>query len=362
MLKVYSADKIFTGESWLNDNAVIVENTIIKDIVPIKELRLGLPVTQHAFLLAPSFIDIQIYGASLKLFSVFPSADTLYTMNEHCKSGGAKYFLPTIATNSNEVLKKGIDAIHAYWKAGGEGVPGLHIEGPWINKLKKGAHIESIIHSPEFDEVKDLLDYGKGAIKMITIAPEVCSKEIINLIKSYGIIISAGHSNASYDEANEFFKDIHFATHLFNAMSPLHHREPGLPAAIMLHQDVMVSIVADGYHVDFLIIRLAKKLMGERLFFITDAVTETNEGMYHHELHGEKYESNGILSGSALTMMKAVKNAVEKCDISLDEALRMASLYPARVLGMDKETGKIEIDYKADLTLMNEKLEVIYCI
>src|SRR5258708_28774314 len=105
---------------------------------------------------------------------------------------------------------------------------------------------------------------------MVTLSPEVCHKEIIDLIKSYGVIISAGHSNASYNEANDFFKDIHLATHLFNAMSPLHHREPGLPASIMLHPEVMVSIVADGYHVDFAMICLAKKLMGERLFLITD--------------------------------------------------------------------------------------------
>src|ERR1019366_5150356 len=213
----------------------------------------------------------------------------------------------------------------------------------------------------EMEEVRNLLEYGKGAIKMITLAPEVCSKEIIGLIRSYGIIISAGHSNASYNEANDFFKDIHLATHLFNAMSPLHHREPGLSAAVMLHPEVMVSIVADGYHVDFEMIRLAKKLMGERLFLITDAVTETNEGPYPHELKGDKYESNGILSGSALTMMKAVKNCVEKCNIPLDEALRMASWYPAKVLGIENETGKIEKGYKTDLTMMDENLEVINC-
>src|SRR6185312_4562874 len=172
---------------------------------------------------------------------------------------------PTIATNSTEVFKKGIDAIREYWKRGGGGIPGLHIEGPWINKIKRGAHIESFIHSPGMNEVKELLEFGKGAIKMITLAPEVCAKEIIDLIKSYNIIVSAGHSNATYNEATDFFKDIHLATHLFNAMSPLHHREPGLPAAIMLHPEVMVSIVADGYHVDFAMIRLAKKLMDERL-------------------------------------------------------------------------------------------------
>lgn len=362
MLTAYSADKLFTGQEWETNSAVIVENNIIADVVSLHDLPASIKVIQHAPILAPACIDIQIYGASSRLFSVYPSADTLYTMKAHCNNGGTKYFLPTIATNSTEVFKKGIDAIHEYWKSGGEGVPGLHIEGPWINKIKRGAHIESFIHVPQLNEVKDLMEYNKGAIKMITLAPEICPKEIIDLIKSYGIIISAGHSNATYNEANDFFKDIHLATHLFNAMSPLHHREPGLPAAIMLHPEVMVSIVADGYHVDFTMIRLAKKLMGERLFLITDAVTETKEKPYPHELKGDKYESNGILSGSALTMIKAVKNCVEKCDIPLDEALRMASLYPAKVLGIENETGKIKKGYKADLVLMNENLEVMDCI
>lgn len=362
MLTAYSADKIFTGKEWINNAAVIIEKNIIADIISLNDLPLNVNVLQHSPILAPAFIDIQIYGASSKLFSVFPSVDSLYKLKEHCNKGGTKYFLPTIATNTNEVIRKGIDAMHEYWKSGGEGIPGLHIEGPWINKIKRGAHIESFIHAPEIEEVKDLLDYGKGAIKMITLAPEVCSKEIIDLIKSYDIIISAGHSNAAYNEANDFFKDIHFATHLFNAMSPLHHREPGLPAAVMLHHDIMVSIVADGHHVDFAMIQLAKKLMNERLFLITDAVAETNEGPYPHELDEDKYLSNGILSGSALTMMKAVKNCVEKCDIPLDEALRMASLYPAKVLGIENETGKIEKGYKADFVMINEKLEVMNCI
>jgi len=363
MLKAFSADKIFTGQNCLKNAAVIIEENLVADVVPLNNLPADTPVIYHAAMLAPAFIDIQIYGASSKLFSVYPSADTLHKMKAHCNSGGTKYFLPTIATNNADVFKKGIDAIHSYWKSGGEGVPGLHIEGPWINKTKRGAHIESFIHTPEIDEVKDLLEYGKGAIKMITLAPEVCPVDLIDLIKSYGIIISAGHSNATYDEAvNTFKKDIHIATHLFNAMSPLHHREPGLPAAIMLNPSVMASIVADGYHVDFAMISLAKKLMGERLFCITDAVTETKEGPYPHELIGDKYMANGILSGSALTMMKAVKNCVEKCNISLEEALRMASLYPAKVLGLDNETGKIEKGFKADFVLMNENLEVIDCV
>ena len=362
MLTAYSADKIFTGQEWINNSAVIIENNCIADIITLTDLPASIALIQHAPIIAPALIDIQIYGAASKLLSVDPSVDTLYKMKTYCNNGGAKYFLPTIATNTIDVFKKGIDAMHEYWKSGGEGIPGLHIEGPWLNKIKRGAHIENLIHAPEMEEVKELLEYGKGAIKMITLAPEVCSKEIIDLIKSYDIIVSAGHSNAPYNVANDFFKYIHRVTHLFNAMSSLHHREPGLPAAVMLHSEVMVSIVADGYHVDFAMIRLAKKLMGERLFLITDAVTETKEGPYPHELKGDKYESNGILSGSALTMMKAVKNCAEHCEIPLDEALRMASLYPAKVLGIDHETGRIEKGYKADLLLMNEKFDVLDCI
>jgi N-acetylglucosamine-6-phosphate deacetylase len=363
MKKAYSADKIFTGQSWRHDSAVIVENDVVANIVQLNNLPADIPVIQHASILAPAFIDIQIYGASSKLFSAYPSAESLHKLKEHCDKGGTKYFLPTLATNTADVFKKGIDAVKEYWKNGGGGVPGLHIEGPWINKEKRGAHIESFIHVPQKEEVKELLEYGKAVIKMITLAPEICSEEIIDLIKSYGIIISAGHSNATYYEAmTSFKKNIHVATHLFNAMSGLHHRQPGLPAAIMLNSSVMASIVADGYHVDFAMISLAKKIMGERLFLITDAVTETKEGPYQHERSGDKFLANGILSGSALTMIKAVKNCVDSCNISLEEALRMASLYPAKVLNLDTKTGKIEPGFRADFVLLNEELEVISCV
>lgn len=362
MAVAYSADKIYTGKTCINNAAVIVEKDIIEDVVPLNELRSGVTVIQHVPILTAAFIDIQIYGASSKLFSVYPTADTLFAMELHCKKGGTKYFLPTIATNTGEVLKKGIDAVRAYWQKGGKAVPGLHIEGPWINKIKKGAHIENIIHTPEVEEVENLCEYGKGAIKMITLAPEICSQQIIDLIKSYGIIISAGHSNLTYGDAMKFFENIHVATHLFNAMSPLHHREPGLPLAVMTNPSVACSIVADGYHVDFNMVALAKKLMGERLFLITDAVTETSEGPYPHELNGDKYQSNGILSGSALTMMKAVKNCVDKCNIPIEEALKMANLYPAKILGIDETTGSIDKGFKADFVFISEEMEVINCL
>ena len=191
------------------------------------------------------------------------------------------------------------------------------------------------------------MDYGKDVIKIITIAPEVCSDEVIQFLQAHNIIISAGHSNAAYHQAIQSFnKGINTATHLYNAMSPLQHREPGMVGAIFNHPTVMSSIVPDGYHVDFAAVKIAKKIMKERLFVITDAVTETSEGLYPHHLAGDRYESNGILSGSALTMMKSVKNLVQHCDIELDEALRMCSLYPAQVLGLG-DLGKIENGYQA---------------
>jgi N-acetylglucosamine-6-phosphate deacetylase len=360
MRKIFTADNIFTGSDWLPDHSIVVENELIVDVLPVVSLPDNISIESHLSTIAPAFIDVQIYGAAEKLFATYPTTDSLQKLYEHCVSGGTHYFLPTAATNTTDVFYKCIDAIKEYWHQGGKGVLGFHIEGPWINKLKRGAHIESIIHSPTLDEVKELLAYGKDVIKIITLAPEVCSNEVVDLILSNDIIISAGHSNATFKQGVEAFDNgIVTATHLFNAMSPLHHREAGLPGAVMQHQSVMASIIPDGYHVDFEMIKIAKKLMHERLFMITDAVTQTNEGLYPHQLAGDKYESNGILSGSALTMVKGVKNLVDKTHIELSEALRMASLYPARLLGMSNSLGLIKKGYRADLVFLDEQLNVI---
>jgi N-acetylglucosamine-6-phosphate deacetylase len=145
-------------------------------------------------------------------------------------------------------------------------------------------------------------------------------------------------------------------------MTPLQHRAPGLVGAAMDSKKVMASIIPDGHHVDYAAIRIAKEVMKERLFVITDAVTETGEGFYPHHLEGDKYVSNNILSGSALTMNKAVQNLVKHTGTSLDEALRMCSLYPAKVIGLDKELGKIEKNFKAKLVALDENNNVVQLI
>ncbi|HEV8080233.1 MAG TPA: N-acetylglucosamine-6-phosphate deacetylase [Chitinophagaceae bacterium] len=360
MQNIFTADKIFSGTDWLPDHSIIVENELIVDVLPMVSLPSDSAGIKHYKIIAPAFIDVQIYGAAGKLFATYPTPESLIKLYEHCVAGGTHFFLPTAATNTIEVFYKCIDAIKVYWEQNGKGVLGLHIEGPWINTIKRGAHIESLIHPPTLQEVKELLIYGKGVIKMITLAPEICSKEIVDLILANDIIISAGHSNATFEEATKAFDNgIEAATHLFNAMSTLHHREPGLPGAIMQHLSVMASIIPDGYHIDFEMISIAKQILKERLFIITDAVTETKEGLYPHQLEGDKYESKGILSGSALTMTKGVKNLVDKTDIQLSEALRMASLYPARLLGLSNSLGMIKKGYKAQMVFLDDDLSII---
>jgi N-acetylglucosamine-6-phosphate deacetylase len=357
----YTAPRIFTGDVWLNNHAVIVENGSISSVLPVSSLSPSQLV--HSFvdcIIAPAFIDLQIYGAYGKLLATYPEADSLFKLKEYCEKGGAAYCMPTVATNTYEVFYKAIDAVKDYWNKNGEGVLGLHLEGPWINPVKRGAHIESLIHSPTLRQAEELLDYGKGVIKIITLAPEVCSREIIDLILSHNIIISAGHSNATYNEAKTGFANgITAVTHLYNAMSPLQHRQPGLVGAAMDDNTVMASIIPDGHHVDFAAVRIAKQVMKERLFVITDAVTINTEGYYQHAAAGDKYESDGILSGSALGMNKAVKNLVDNAGIDLAEALRMCSLYPARILKTENQLGKIAPGYQPAMTVLNNDLEVV---
>ncbi len=358
---IYTADRIFTGENWLTHHAIITENGRINSVVPVSGLNSSQRVEQFdGCFIAPAFIDLQIYGANGKLLAVHPEKDSLYELVSYCEKGGAAFCLPAVATNTREVFFQCIDAVKAYWNEKGKGILGLHLEGPWINPKKRGAHIESLVHPPNLKEASELLDYGKGVIKMITLAPEVCGKEILDLILSYDIVIAAGHSDASYEEAKQGFANgISTATHLYNAMSPLHHREPGLVGAIMDDKKVMASIIPDGHHVDYAAIRIAKEVMKERLFAITDAVTVTDKGSYQHKPAGDKYEAAGILSGSALTMNKALKNLVEYAGIETGEALRMCSLYPARVMGIDKSYGMIAKDFQATMVVLNNELELI---
>lgn len=361
--KIYLAEKIFTGHEMLKHHAIIVKENVIEEIIPADKVNPDSEVTNFKnAVIAPAFIDLQLYGAHKRLLSVYPDAETVKAIYDYSKAGGASHCMPTVSTNTYEVIFKCVNAVKDYWKQNGKGVLGLHVEGPWISKEKRGAHNADWIFSPTIEQAKELLEYGKDVIKMITVAPEVVSEEVIDLIHSYNIVVSAGHTNATYEKATQSFSKIKTSTHLYNAMSGLQHRAPNMVGAVLDHDKVFCSIVPDGHHVSFSAIRIAKKIMGERLFAITDAVTETHEGYYQHVLEGDKYTANGILSGSALTMNKCAKNFVEHCNIKIDEALRMCSLYPAQVMKKENELGLIATGKKINMVVLNENLIVVEVI
>jgi N-acetylglucosamine-6-phosphate deacetylase len=358
MATFYSTNALYTGKEWIFEVAVEVKNG---KIVSIQKEGFD---QQKAFpYMVPALIDLQIYGAAEKLLSEFPAADCIEEIYEYCLKGGTAFFQPTIASQTNEIIYKAIDAVKSYKTNGGKGCIGLHIEGPWINQVKKGAHHEKVIHTPSMQEVKDLLEYGKDWISMITLAPEICSKEIIDLIQSNGIVVSAGHSNASYEMATQFFNDsIQVATHLYNAMSGLQHREPGMVGALFNHKKAMCSIIADGYHVNYHAIEIAKKIMGDRLFCITDAVTTTSTGWYQHILNGDKYESQGTLSGSALTLIKSIHNLMNNTSIDFEEAINMCSVYPAKLMKRTEMSALIDIQENANLLCLDENKQLMNLI
>lgn len=354
MSQAYFNGPIFTGNEILFNHAVLIDNDritaiISKDQIPSHYVKSDL----QGKTLVPALIDLQIYGGNGKMFSQETTVEAIAHTYEYCKAGGAHHFMITLATNSIDLFMEGIEVVKAYWANGGKGLLGLHLEGPFLNKVKKGAHIEEYIHSPSMEEVKLLMQKGAGVVKMMTLAPECCDPAIVQYLQEQGVLISAGHTNATYKEATDAFdRGIPLATHLYNAMSGLQHRAPGVVGAIFDHSSVCSSVVCDGIHVDFAAVRIAKEIMKERLFYITDAVAASNGGGYTHEFRGDHYAlPDGTLSGSALTMMKCVENGVKYLGISLEESLRMASTYPAQFL-KDRKLGRIEKGFEAELIVL----------
>ena len=364
--KAYTAGTVYTGTDKLRHHAVLTTDGHIDALVPAIAVSEEYEVKSfgNQAIIAPAFVDLQLYGANNRLLSVYPDAQTVSDIVQYSKSGGAAWCLPTVATNTYEVIFKCIDAIRDYWQQGGKGALGLHVEGPWISMEKRGAHNPDWIFSPTLEQVEELIEYGRNVIKIITLAPEVCTPDILEYIQLQKIIVSAGHSNATYEQAIETFNTTGVATvtHLYNAMSPMQHRAPGLVGAVLDHPLVKAAIIPDGHHVDYAAIRIAKKILNERLFAITDAVTTTTEGYYKHQFAGDKYTSNGILSGSALTMHKAFINLVVYAGVKVDEALRMCSLHPARIIKHSDEIALLKNGYPASMVVLDKALNLVATI
>ncbi len=351
---------LLTGKETLNNKAVLVRDGMITGIISEEEIPSDAKsVNLNDNYLAPGFIDLQIYGSGRKLFGGKPTVEALEQMETDLLKHGCTGFLATVATNSDQVVDQAIEAAKAYRPKAKGNFLGLHLEGPYLNAERKGAHPEKFIKKATLAEIKGWLEHAEGEIKMMTLAPELQDSEIITYLHTKGIVLSVGHSNASYDEAMQFLSNgITAATHLYNAMPTIHHREPGLIPAIF-EKKPYSSVVADGIHVSFPMIDLAKRELMDKLFLITDAVTETNEGIYPHILAGNKYTMpDGTLSGSNLTMIAAVKNCVIHTRIKLEEAVRMASTYPAKVIGLEQQMGYIAPQYQANFIVFTKDFEV----
>lgn len=352
---------IYTGKLEIVGKALMIENEKIRDLIEVCDIPHDSKVVDcHNCYITSGLVDLQIYGGGGYLFSNDTSPLALEAMTNALVKSGTTGFLVTLGTNSMDVFRKAIKVVK---ENPHPAVMGLHFEGPYLNPVKKGAHLIQYIKKPKRKELEELLKEAGGVLKMMTLAPEMCNSDIIKVLKDNGVVISAGHSNANFEEAKQGYEDgITTTTHLFNAISPIHHRETGLPGAAYLSENASASIIADGIHVDFNTLMISKKMMCERLFLITDAVEEVTEGAYIHVKKEDCFRlPDGTLSGSRLTLLKAVRNCVEKAGISLDEALRMASTYPAKVIGANN-IGKIEPGYKANLLVFTNNFEPKYTV
>jgi N-acetylglucosamine-6-phosphate deacetylase len=352
-LQIISEGSIVPGKAVLITGEKITA-IIDKNAIPEGVKKLDL----NGAYLAPGLIDLQIYGTGGKLFAGQPEIAALEQMENDMLSHGTTGFFATLGTNTNEVVEKGIEVARAYRDNCRGNFLGMHLEGPFLNPIKKGAHPANWIKKGTMSDVKRWIEMADGVIKMMTIAPELQDQEVMDYLNDHGVILSSGHSNATYQEGKSFLNNpVKAVTHLYNAMPSMHHRDPGYIPAIF-EERPYTSIVADGIHVDFAMVRLAKRELGDKLFLITDAVTTVNEGYYQHQFTGDRYVMpDGTLSGSCLTMLKAVENCVELVGINLGEAINMASLYPAQLASMHKK-GKIAAGCDADMIVFNADYEV----
>src|SRR5690606_26789525 len=309
--------------------------------------------------LVPALLDLQIYGTEGHFFGGNPNVENLAGMEDFLIHQGLCGFLATVATNTDELVLKAIQSAKSFRSLSKGAFLGLHLEGPFLNPVKKGAHPDSLIRKAHFEEVAQWLELADGEIKMMTIAPELQDEEVLALLKQHEVVLSVGHSNASYQEANNFLgHHVSAATHLFNAMPSLHHRNPGLILSIF-EKKPFASIIPDGIHVSYPMIGLAKRELGDKLFLITDAVASSTQGIYQHQLNNDHFETpEGILSGSAISLLKGIRNCINYVNIDPAEAFAMASEIPARVLGLDKSHGIIAKGRKANLLWLDKNFEL----
>lgn len=353
----------YIGSQELANHALLIEGEKIRAILPKSQLSDDIQrVDGQGLAAAPGFIDLQLNGCGGVMFNDTITAETLDIMHRTNLKSGATSFLPTLITAPDEDMKAAIALIKTYRRTHPHRVLGLHLEGPYLNPKRHGIHNPNYVRQLDTVMLKHIIEAGPAVVRLLTLAPEMAEAGQLKQLADAGIIVSAGHTNATFEEATAGFSaGVGMATHLFNAMSPWHSRKPGMVGAVFDHPEVYAGIIADGHHVHFASIRLAQQIKQEKLILVTDAtppagaVMESfiiggNEVFYQN---GKCVSAEGTLGGSALTMIEAIANCVQHVGISLPEALRMASLYPARAIGMDGYLGRLASGYLANITLFD---------
>ena len=359
--------QIYTGRQVLINFAIIIDDDKILDIVPDDQLNQHLKtIDLNGAFVSPGFIDLQLNGCGGVMFNDDISVETLRIMHKANLKSGCSQFLPTLITSSDEDIFAAIATIKAYQQQYPNQIPGLHLEGPYISAVKKGIHNADYIREINDTMLEYLID-NRDVIAKITLAPET-NLTIIKALADSGIIVSLGHSDCRFTEAKQAFDNgASFVTHLFNAMSQWTGRQPGLVGAVFDTPNVYAGIIADGHHVDYASIRISHRIMTGRLILVTDATAPAGAeiddflfvGKKVYYKDGKCVDENGTLGGSALTMMDAIKNCVEYVGIPLDEALRMATLYPATAIGIDTQFATIEVGKLANLAIFDNHYNVL---
>ena len=361
--------RVLTPEGWREDRAVLVEAGRIAALCPATDARVK-QAERHDLAgktLLPGFIDCQVNGGGGVLFNSTPTVAGIRSIASAHRHYGTTGLLPTLISDSVEVMGEAIAAVDAAITERVPGVLGIHIEGPYIAAARKGVHQESRLRLPAPGEIALAASLKQGRT-LLTLAPEQVPVETLRELLDAGVILAVGHTAGDYDSVRRALDaGVRGFTHLFNAMTPLQGRAPGAVGAALEDRESWCGIIVDGHHVHpaSLRVALAAKPRG-KLFLVTDAMppvggtgqTFVLNGETIHVKDGAARTSDGVLAGSVISMIDAVRNSVRLLGLPLEEAARMASTYPADFLGLGRTHGRVAPGYQADFTVVDTDLRV----
>ena len=361
--------RVFDGDTICEGFAVVIEDRHIGKVVPQEELAANIERRiLHGGILAPGFIDVQVNGGGGALLNNSPSVETVKHIAESHRKFGTTGMLPTVITDSPNILTQAIASVKAARKAKIPGILGIHIEGPFLDIDRKGAHEARYVRAMTELDIAQITTADCGVI-MLTLAPNRVKPEFISKFATQGVLVSLGHSSATINDTQSALDaGARAFTHLFNAMSQMNGRDPGMVGAALSDKESFCGLIADGLHVHdaAMMVALAAK-RNDRVMLITDAMPTAAGGPEIFELQGRSVRlKNGrlqlddsTLAGSNLTMDEAVRYCVAKLGVSLEQALRMASLNPAIFIKSDHELGRIKAGYLANLVYLSSDLGVL---